>query len=77
MIWATNQAGRAQPFDAEPSPKGTSTLTTGSDGVIRARLVPAEQRRGLFSEPLYMPHHATCPDAERFRRTPARPESRT
>jgi len=75
MIWAITESGKRNPFDAEPSPKGNSALALGADGIVRSRVVPKDQRAGMFSEPLYLSHFATCPEAERFRRTPARPET--
>lgn len=71
VVWALTLHGSRQPFDREPNPDGNRALLTRGDGPPLA--VPREAVAGdritdarlrLF---LWMPHYATCSDAERFR----------
>lgn len=77
IIWAITERGKRIPLDAEPNnakgnmilvPWGKSSLQTGGapevtswEARVVAPLLDANQTR-------YMPHHATCPDAKRWRR---------
>lgn len=74
ILWAVTVNGRMMPLDFAPDPEGNQRL----DGTVR---VGAGGRSGpgvvsigppsLLDEPdgadRYMPHHATCPNVERFR----------
>lgn len=59
LVWATSEAGRPMPFDAQPTVGGTHTVVSG-----RATFVPEAKRRGQ----LYTSHFATCPQASQHRR---------
>lgn len=72
MIWARTPFGKDQPFDAEPNPKGNVVLyerKTETDGHVVTEMC-ARVVEPLFDgdAPRYMPHHATCPNADRWRR---------
>lgn len=61
---------KAMPVDPQPHPDGNVRLipSTAGDGrtIYRAEVLgPLEVQ--LADEPLYMPHHATCPDVDDFR----------
>lgn len=70
--WAVSEAGKKMPFDIEPDPEeGTFFLIAHPQGspsplAIHRSKVDAfpEECDSIF----YLPHHATCPDADRFRR---------
>lgn len=77
ILWAATVNGKMQPLDAEPNPDGNIRLTPNyrqtDRGVLQeCRVIPKTElaRDGLFEDPnpRYMPHHATCPFAEEFRR---------
>jgi hypothetical protein len=59
ILWARTRAGKLIPLD--PEPERRIVLVTKAGPTDSPELV-AE------SLPTYMPHHATCPGAERFRR---------
>lgn len=60
--------GRQLPVDRAPEPHG-SVAITGKDGKDRPMgVVLSKAARGMWEGPLYVPHFATCPAAERFRR---------
>lgn len=72
--WAVTTHGRMMPLDAEPNPDGNVTFT-GRRRPSRAGDAPevhvhAVGQRGLDVEDApdrYMPHHATCPQADDWR----------
>lgn len=69
LRWAVTASGKRMPLDFEPDPAGNVHLTDAGQGrKIAVVLGPLD--RELFAEdaPLYMPHHATCPNVEEFRR---------
>jgi len=55
--------GKQQPIDAEPDPKGNLVLE-------RKGAVTVARVADLFDKPgeRFMPHHATCPNADDWRR---------
>lgn len=62
IFWARHAtSGKAMPFDAEPSDHGTWDLRLNARGLAAIHDPKAETR--------YVPHHATCPKVEQFRRT--------
>ena len=75
ILWAVTIAGRIMPLDAEPNPDG-NVVPTGKRGRTRAgsaievRVEAARQQTLDVDDPIvrYMPHHATCPDADKWRR---------
>lgn len=64
MIWAKTVNGSLQPFDAEPSEKGNVVIKDGIAHVIKEDLFSEEAPEGQR----FMPHHATCPEAKKFRK---------
>ncbi len=59
IVWARTEKGAAIPLDPEPVPGGNIDLIGNT-----AHYVTPDQRKG----PLHMPHHAACPDAQRWRK---------
>lgn len=59
--WATTEAGKAMPLDAQPTPDGTWCLVNG-----KTWKATDEDRK--LHRPLHTPHWATCADAPKFRR---------
>lgn len=68
--WARTARGNAMPVDAEPNPEGNVVLTENEKGLFASVRVAGS--RGLAEAraagPVYMPHHATCPDGRSWRR---------
>lgn len=70
--WALTEAtGVAIPLDYEPNPDGNVILLRGSEPPVARTLGPLELLIENPDTPRYMPHHATCPDVELFRRAVA------
>lgn len=72
VLWAITEKGKRIPLDAEPNMKGNTMIeaeTVEENGHMTERFV-ARIVSPLFdgSKPRYMPHHATCPDAKKWRR---------
>lgn len=66
IIWCVTQNGKRQPVDAEPNPKGNLELRD-----VLNRFDPVSVVIDLWSDPnceRFMPHHATCPNADEFRK---------
>ncbi len=61
MIWGKTVAGKAIPLDPELSERGNMILENGVAKVVDRSLYPPGVK-------LYMPHHATCPKAQEFRK---------
>lgn len=64
--WVLTEAGKPMPINAEPDPKGNLVVVgVEHDGTRQVKVAdlftPADAVR-------YMPHWATCPKAEEFRR---------
>lgn len=64
-----------QPIDREPNDAGNLRLTPNfrptKRGVLQEVVViKKDEQPELFGDPIvrYMPHHATCPHAEEFRK---------
>lgn len=79
--WARTAAGKAMPLDAAPAAGGNVILeAAGGQAVLFADPPPAEELTARVltggdleaakdgKVALWMPHHATCPDAARHRR---------
>lgn len=73
LRWARTVKGKRMPLDRDPDPKGNVTLD--ERGVVHVH-PPAEVARLLAAGRLiFMPHHATCPNAQEHRAAPhGRPE---
>lgn len=79
IVWAETPEGKRQPFNREPDPNGNRVLVgRGPDRpplALNAHEVADEAgwtrsdglRRLREAEVLYMPHHATCVDRDRFK----------
>lgn len=76
VVWAETPEGSRQPFDREPDPKGNRILIgRGPDKaplalnlkVLSDDVLGGALHDQIRQEATYMPHHATCPDAEQFR----------
>lgn len=72
MVWAVTVNGKNQPFDPEPAEKGNRALISRGRGEpplavaltdLGDGLRLAAERHGIA---LYTPHHATCPERQRF-----------
>lgn len=63
--WAWTRNGKAMPVDAEPNPAGNVQLVGDVDHDPTA--VVYKKTPALTNRPLYMPHHATCLDAQDWR----------
>lgn len=65
--WATMNSGKANPLDADPTPDGNVAAHLDDHGVLRARVLKADEepdaheRRGVS-------HFTTCPSAALHRR---------
>lgn len=69
VIWATSQTGKAMPLNAKPDPFG-NVKVYGRPGAVSAVVLAGdalEETRRL-GVPLYMPHHATCPQGRAWRK---------
>ena len=71
VIWARTEAGKRMPLDPEPTADGNvrpdiPNRYDGEGNVLVAVLGPLE--REAHDGPLHVPHFATCPDADRWRR---------
>lgn len=66
IVWAITARGKRMPFDMAPTRDGNMVLERSglAESLLRARPV---ELMDLGVE-RYMPHHATCPDADRWRR---------
>lgn len=62
IIWVPTANGKKMPLDAEPNPSGNVIIRDG------ALMVGASAENVRDGEQLLMPHWATCPESERFRR---------
>ncbi len=70
ILMVPTVTGKYLPVDADPQPDGSVVIEVDLLGepyaqVVNLAGVQEATKRGV---PLYMPHHATCPDVEEFRR---------
>jgi hypothetical protein len=72
ILWAVTTGGKPIPLDAEPDAGGNVLMTGARVGTARgfAPEVRVEAGPPLFPDdsPRFMPHHATCPQADRWRK---------
>jgi len=61
ILWARTPKGKLIPLDPLPDPRGNMVLEGTTARVATAADFPLDG-------PRYMPHWATCPDGEYFRR---------
>lgn len=62
IIWVTTENGKRMPLDPHPHPKG-SVLVYGEQAFVISAKGRADVR-----EPLYLPHHMTCPQGRSWQR---------
>lgn len=68
IIWASTEKGSDMPLDAAPDADGTFTLRdVGADKPLAVHLRNPARRFGKTQ--LRKSHFATCPDADRWRKT--------
>lgn len=81
ILWVATKNGKMQPLDAIPDPAGNVRLEepavyrSTQRGALRAsQVITKAERESLFpiEGDRYMPHHATCPFAEEFRKPKAK-----
>lgn len=66
IIWAKGANGKANPLDAEPSPKGNIRLT--DDGMLTYLTNEAAALARAKGDELRLSHFATCPNAATHRK---------
>lgn len=64
ILWARTVNGRAIPLDREPAPGGNVEFTGVLD-VVRVLAAPVDD---FARTPRRFPHHATCPQADQWRK---------
>lgn len=67
IVWAETVRGKRQPIDPLPVEKGKIVLREREGKAPLAIVVDVDPLPGM-SEPKHLAHHATCPDAEQWRR---------
>lgn len=69
--WAVTAKGRRIPLDASPSPTGNVELTFGGGEAPEAATLTGAALDAARTRltPLYMPHHATCPQGNAWKRS--------
>jgi hypothetical protein len=68
--WAVGPNGNLMILDADPSARGNvrlETVAAGEHQIPRAVIVP-KASRDEYAGQLYLVHHATCPDADQWRK---------
>lgn len=69
ILWCTSVAtGRAMPVDADPTPDGNVEVTEHPDPAASMLRAVVHAQPPLGSPPLRMAHHATCPQADEWRK---------
>lgn len=67
--WARTVNGKAMPLDADPVPSGNVRLGwIGGKQVAILLTDPAERAAAQIEGPVYLPHFATCPNANEHRK---------
>ena len=76
ILWARTGTGKMMPVDPNPHENGNVRIVRGVGGRLLATVVGARGAARLRARniELHMPHHATCPNAARFRKPPIRSE---
>ncbi len=68
MRWAlTTGKHNRIPLNYQPDPAGNVVLEQRGDLTVAVTLGPMDLELRDPDEPRYMPHHATCPNAEDFK----------
>lgn len=68
MTWATTSSGKSMPLNAEPDPAGNVEVRVGELGLAVLEVHPPGQPPLASVGVMYMPHWATCPNADEFRK---------
>jgi hypothetical protein len=63
--WCVTEAGKKMPVDLEPNPEGNLWK---KDAMEEGSLVAVVDLFTPEDKPRFMPHWATCPSAEEFRK---------
>jgi hypothetical protein len=66
IIWAITPKNRMMPVDAEPNPDGNVEITY--DGLGRAHALVHGQPPMTTEGVMHMPHFATCPNVDEWRK---------
>lgn len=71
--WAVTKAGKAMPLDFDVNPEGNVVFTGRTAKLRQGGTAPVVEVVGqpmLLEDdrPRYMPHHATCPEAGKWKR---------
>lgn len=66
--WALTVNEKRIPFNPEPDPTGNLAIYRDERGMFRARTLSKEHPEPTRGERRFMPHHATCPKVDRFRK---------
>lgn len=64
IVWSHTSAGKALPLDADPDPSGSIQLRPDGLAITMGPL----DAEWSPDQPRYIPHFATCPHADRWRR---------
>lgn len=69
ILWATTAAGKAIPLDAEPAELGNVKIY-GREANLSAVTLAGNELRTAREDGvrLFMPHHATCPQGQSWRK---------
>lgn len=60
VLWAVTVGKKKIPLDPDPNPGGNVVVSYLKSGEVRARVL-TKTLPAAPGEPLFMPHHATCP----------------
>jgi hypothetical protein len=66
IVWARTALGKLMPVDKEPSEKGNVELVSAAGWPHLTAMVHGQPP--MLPTTLHMPHHATCPTPEQFRK---------
>lgn len=70
VIWLRHvHTGRYAPIDAHPVPNG-DVVVIEDDGTYAVLSRPAREKARKLLSDLYLQHHKTCPDRERWSKRP-------
>ncbi len=68
IIWAVTAKGKYMPVDAEPNPDGNVELLPPAPGMRAPQAIVHGQPQMMTEGAIHMPHHATCPKADEWRK---------
>lgn len=76
ILWVRTTHGNLMPLDAEPDPDGNVELVDRDGQAVtdptdqRALTAVVHAQPSMLGGRRWMPHHATCPEADQFRGQP-------